>query len=61
MGEKPATAPWKGWNVNATPAPTLFEDVMSQVKLWPERSIGKFRVMSECYCIIVMQAFKASP
>ena len=45
MGEKPATSPWKGWNVNATPAPTLFEDVMSQVKKWPERSIGKFRVM----------------
>ena len=32
MGEKPVTSPWKGWNVNATPAPTLFEDVMSQVK-----------------------------
>ena len=45
MGEKPATSPWKGWNVNATPAPTLFEDVMSQVKKWPEKSIGKFRVM----------------
>ena len=45
MGEKSVTSPWKGWNVNATPAPTLFEDVMSQVKKWPERSIGKFRVM----------------
>ena len=32
MGENPVTSPWKGWNVNATPAPTLFEDVMSQVK-----------------------------
>jgi len=31
MEGKAATTPWKGWNVNTTPAaPAILEDVMSQ-------------------------------